>query len=188
MTKILLPRSAALLATALFFTGTAMHGQSPPVTSVDVAGWQPADRATPAIRVATQRDAASGMWTYTYTVTNGHSAAQRLGSLLLRTDAPIADVRAPAGWIAVLAGTPSARPAVIVQAELAPPGTRSNALAPGGRLSFTLTSPAAPGTIVYAARGEVPAVSREDLPLSAQKRIPGPESDALRGSTMGPVP
>jgi hypothetical protein len=184
------PAALAGLSTAVLLAATApeLGAQSPTAASVRVSGWVPADGVAPRITITTAQDRTTGIWTYIYRVMNAGGATQRLGSLALLTPASIASATAPKGWWALVVAAPATRPGATFGADLADEGNRPAALSPGGGpLTFTLTSPAAPGPIRYFARGDVQSPALDDLPLEQQLRIPSDEKDAIRGSIQGPA-
>ena len=165
-----------------------LSGQSPDAAVVNVPDWTPADRVSPSIKVSTQEDLHSKLWSYTYHVTNGPAARQALIKLAFVINVPVESAKAPRGWWAATYNPPAALPGVTFAAEQDDAGSWPGGAAPGGKtLIFTIVSRHGPGTVEYYARGNVSPLSVEALDAAAQARLPDERQDALRGTAIGPA-
>ena len=162
--------------------------QSPPVDSVKVPDWVPADSVNPLIEVSVRQDSSSGRWRYVYRVYNRQPATQALTKLGLLLHAAVDSVKAPDGWWTVTYNPPAMLPGVTFAARQAKDGSWPGAVLPGGSpIVLEIVSRAPPGPVRFYARGSAPPMSLDRLGPATQARMPNEQEDARRGETIGPV-
>lgn len=106
-------------------------------------------------------DAASGLYTYSYSVKNMSDADQNISLFLLDTTAMVSDATAPPGWDFVAMtllgwGATSYPPGWVDDGSQNLPES-PNTIKPGQTLAgFSFKSPSAPGPVTFYAQGYVP--------------------------------
>lgn len=165
-----------------------LSGQSPAPDSVNVPGWTPADRVRPSISVSVHQDRTTKLWTYTYRVSNQQSAAQALTKLGLVLKVSVESAKAPDGWWAAVYNPPAVVPGVTFAARQARDGSWPGAATGGQQVVFKIVSRHGPGSVEFYARGDPPPISLDTLDPVKQAQLPNEQQDALRGTTVGPVP
>lgn len=139
---------------------------------------QRADLASPSITDTTSFDSGTGLYTYSYTIKNRHSANQNLDSFFLETGAVVLNATSPQGWSFDSGGEKEGLSYMGWAAtELAPPdpGEEDDGGIPESPFTikpddtlpgFSFQSFAPPGNVPYYAQGYVPlpqADSPEDF-------------------------
>lgn len=121
-----------------------------------------------------QFDDVTGLYTYSYTVTNGPTALQEVWSFAVEADVQILNVQSPTGWTAgifsrkpILAWVATGfDPDIPLGPEDDLPPSQSDIL-PGETLGgFSFQSPEAPTTVIFYAQGYAPipkSVSEDDF-------------------------
>lgn len=162
--------------------------QSPPVDSVNVPDWVPADSVNPWIEVSVHHDSKAGTWRYVYRVSNRRPATQALTKLGLVLQGTVESATAPDGWLAVVYNPPAIVPGVTFAADKRSDGSKNRGALPGGGpVVFEILSKDPPGRIEFYARGSAPVIPMDGLSPIMQARMPAEQEDARRGETTGPT-
>lgn len=160
----------------------------------------PANQLSVVVSTSVSYSAASGLYTYTYTLANAAVSQQAAWLFALQFNGAGDSPSGPTGWtfaqhddrpIVSWAATETGElPPDFVDDGNVPPSIYT--IAPGASLSgFQLVSSNPPGTISYFIQGEtkLPQVAGDvgDLPLEGQEVLDFTD-DSFSGTTVGPVP
>jgi len=172
-------------------------GPSPSSTAQVIVEPTPADRASVSVEEDVTFDSASGLYIYSYELTNAATSEQAVWMLAIEHDSELSEITAPEGWTAeqhvdrpILswAATDTPLPPDYVDDGNIPPSPFS--VQPGATLGgFSFRSPDPPATAVFFAQGDVPlaqvATDVGELPLEGEE-IGDFTEDSFVGNTISP--
>lgn len=160
----------------------------------------PGDQLSADVSASVSFDSASGLYTYSYTLSNAASSQQEVWLFALQFNGSVVDPGSPSGWTFVqhddraivswaATETGPLPPDFVDDGNLPPsPFTVAQGTALAG---FRFQSPDPPGNVPFFAQGEtkLPQVAGDvsDLPLEGAEVLDFTQ-DSFTGSTVGPVP
>jgi hypothetical protein len=144
-------------------------------------------------------DSASGLYTYTYTLSNAASSQQKVWLFALQFTGAIVNPQSPSGWtfeqhddrpiVSWAATDTGPLPADYVDDGNVPPSPFT--VAQGAALSgFSFQSPDPPASAPFFAQGEtkLPVVGEDEYDFLPGELAEDFTQDSFNGSTVGPVP
>lgn len=119
------------------------------------------DLVSPKITDSVSFDAASGLYTYSYSVKNLNGAKQNIATFVLDTTAIVSDPTSPSGWsfeaLTMLGWSAISFPPGFVDDGSGNLPESPDTIQPGQTLAgFSFKSPSAPGSVTFYAQGFVP--------------------------------
>lgn len=172
-------------------------GAAGPALEAQQASWYPPHNLVqPTVSVSVALDSGSGDFLYSYSVTNGTGAQQRVNEFHIQSTGRVTGATGPANWdalpnpigVTTWAASGPSDPTWVAASDWDIPATLSE-IAPGSsRAGFALKSQCAiAGFVTYYVRGYNHLV---ETPIDANGEfLPKPtwRADAVQGSVLGPV-
>jgi hypothetical protein len=147
-------------------------------------------------------DPGTQLFSYTYSVSNSVTSAQKINSFSLDFTPPVQNFTNPAGWTHAIFRRRSTLGWAATDPVALPPGTKDNSEVPAGiaqilpgqsLTGFSFQSPKPPGPVKYFLTGfvEIPAQDDEEgaeaLAEQCPQSVGNPLDLAVVGTTQGPV-